>query len=139
LLSLDDDQEDSDDFCKLMKYLYFHCVLCLSVCFLMVDPIFHSVTKKLQVILLCPKLTQKFCCNLRLMKPKMELHACMSLACVPFTQFLAISIFYDFVLKLVSVHELLHSLALDLSSLLWGVWLLLLKFSSGHIKRLTFK
>jgi guanylate kinase len=107
-----------------MKYLYFHCVLCLSVCFLMVNPIFHSVTKEGKEtasysivsktdseILLQSETNEakKWSCMLVCHWPVVLLHNSMLLV-----------FFSDFVLKLVSVHELLHSLALDLSSFLGG-------------------
>ena len=81
LLSLDDDHEDSDDLCK------FHELCCLQFA-LMLQCVFSyskfcycqlsRMVNNPQVTVLCPNMTQKFCCNLRLMKPKMELQACMS-------------------------------------------------------------
>ena len=81
LLSLDDDQEDSDALCK------FHELCCLQFA-LMLQCVFSyskfcycqlsRMVNNPQVTVLCPNMTQKFCCNLRLMKPKMELQACMS-------------------------------------------------------------
>ena len=81
LLSLDDDHEDSDDLCK------FHELCCLQFA-LMLQCVFSyskfcycqlsRMVNNPQVTVLCPNMTQKFCCNLRLLKPKMELQACMS-------------------------------------------------------------
>jgi hypothetical protein len=95
LLSLDDDQEDSDDLCK------FHELCCLQFPLMLRCVFSYSkfrycqlsrMVNKPQVTVLCLNMTQKFCCNLSLMKPKMELQACMlSCPCFFLIQFHAMS------------------------------------------------
>jgi len=78
LLSLDDDQEDSDYLCKFHKLCCLQFGLMLRCVFSYSKFRYYQLSRMVnnpQVIVLCPNMTQKFCCNLRLLKPKMELQA----------------------------------------------------------------